>query len=171
MWSRPNVSLSFALVLAMTPAAAQVREPAFEFGVLTCNLASLPSAESQDTESRVGERRAIDCRFRVGLDGPDETYAGVLQFVGPASRVFEKGAVMFVAKAPLMQKVAPGLLHQQYTVSKLTEGGTQAPLVGEHDTSIVLHPLSHRYDQPTLALGSPPGFIVIIQLQLKAAPS
>jgi hypothetical protein len=101
---------------------------------------------------------------------------GTLQFVGKAKQVFEKGAIILVAKAPTSLKVVPGLLHQKYAAGGRSESGSavgsQVPLVGEHDASIALHPLVQTFDQPTMALGQPSGgMIPNHELQLKSAPA
>ena len=68
---------------------------------MTCSFAaSSTSPSAADPEDLIGGRRDIECSFRLGLNGPDETYVGTLQFVGHAKEVLGKGALMFVAKAP-----------------------------------------------------------------------
>jgi Protein of unknown function (DUF992) len=165
-------SLLLASALVAFPNAAWPWEAPIEFGILSCSLAPSTAAPNASAK-QVGEGRDIVCALRASLDVPDETYAGTLQFVGKAALLFEKGAVLLVAKAPASMKIVPGLLHQQYAASGGPEGnsaGSQAPLVGERNTSIVLHPLSPRFDQPDLALGQASmGLIIIMELQLKSA--
>lgn len=159
---------ALASALAAFPNAVWPWEAPIEFGILAPSTAA-PNAST----NQAGEGRDIVCALRAGLNVPDETYGGTLQFVGKAAHLFEKGAVLLVAKAPASMKIAPGLLHQQYAAAGGPEGnsaGSQAPLVGERNTSIVLHPLSHGFDQPDLASGQPSiGLIILMELQLKSA--
>jgi hypothetical protein len=160
------------LVLAVSAAAAcsgAVSAAPVEIGTLTCSFAS---AVSPSPAEQVGEGRDIECRFRGGSSAPEESYVGSLRFVGRADRVFEKGAIMLVAKAPASMKLAAGSLQQQYAAGGRVEGSAQGPLVGERDASIVLHPLAQRFGQPSLALGQPsPGLIITMELRLKSAPA
>jgi hypothetical protein len=166
--------LIIASALAAFSGAVSAWEASIERGILTCSLA--PGTAPSTSTDQVGEGRDIECQFRAGSSAPDETYVGTLQFVGKAKQVFEKGAIILVAKAPTSVKVVPGLLHQKYAAGGRSESGSavgsQVPLVGEHDASIALHPLVQTFDQPTMALGQPSGgTILIMELQLKSAPA
>ena len=111
-------------------------------------------------EDLIGGRRDIECSFRLGLSGSDETYVGTLQFVGQAKEVLGKGALMFVAKAPRSSQFNVGMMEGKYATQALSASGPQRPLAGVGESkaaSILLHPLSHNYDRPTLAIGQPPG--------------
>jgi hypothetical protein len=119
----------------------------------------------------IGGQRDVDCSFAAGPEAPRETYVGTLRFVGRPSEVLGKGVLMFVAKAPKSLKYGIGTLQGQYAIRALSETGSQRPLIGQSDTSISLHPLRHKYDEPTLALGNVPGLIVTLELRLKAAPT
>ena len=162
-------SLLFASALAVCPPAASAWQAPVEIGILTCSLA--PSTPPITNTSQVGEGRDIECGFRAGWSAPDETYVGFLQFVGKANQAFEKGTIMLVAKASATMKVVPGSLQQQYAAGGRIDTG-QGPLVGERDSSVVLHPLAQRFDQPALALGQPSvGLIIVMELRLKSAPA
>lgn len=165
----PLCSVLLGSALVAQPAA--VSAVPVEVGVLSCNLVSSePPSKSDD---QVGEGRAIECRFRPGLNGPEEAYVGTIQVVGLHKSLQERGALMLVAKAPLASKTGTGLLQQQYAAGKSSrEGPSQGPLVGERDNSIVLHLLSPGYERPAMALGQPPvGLILVMELRLKAAPA
>ena len=142
---------------------------------MSCSFtASSTSASAADPEDLIGGRRDIECSFRLGLNGPDETYVGTLQFVGQAKEVLGKGALMFVAKAPRSSQFTVGMMEGTYATQALSASGSQRPLAGVGESkaaSILLHPLSHNYDRPTLAIGQPPGLIVLLELKLKAAPA
>jgi hypothetical protein len=164
-------ALRLALAVSAAGAcSAAVWAAPVEIGTLTCSFAA--AASPSTPAEQVGEGRDIECRFRGGLSAPEESYVGSLRFVGRADRVFEKGAIMLVAKAPATMKVAAGSLQQQYAAGGRSEGSAQGPLVGERDASIVLHPLAQRFGQPSLALGQPlPGLIITMELRLKSAPA
>ena len=78
---------------------------------------------------------------------------------------------MFVAKAPQSLKSTVGMMEGKYATQALSPTGPQRPLARETKTSILSHPLDHNYDRPTLAIGQPPGLIVLLELKLKAAPA
>lgn len=168
-YAAPLCSVLISSALVAQPAA--VPGVPVEVGLLSCNLVSAePPAKSDD---QIGEGRDIECRFRPGLNGPEESYVGTIQIVGQHKSLLERGALMLVAKAPLTSKASTGLLQQQYAAGKSSrEGPSQGPLVGERDNSIVLHPLAPVYERPVMALGQPPvGLIVMMELRLKAAPA
>ena len=168
-YAAPLCSVLVGTALVAQPAA--VSAVPVEVGVLSCNLVSSePPAKADD---QVGEGRDIECRFRPGLNGPEEAYVGTIQIVGQHKALLERGALMLVAKAPMDAKSNTGLLQQQYAAGKSSrEGPSQGPLVGERDNSIVLHPLTPGYERPVMALGQPPvGLIVVMELRLKAAPA
>jgi len=164
-----------ALILAMASSSANARELPVEMGLMTCSFAaSSTSPSAADPENLIGGQRDIECSFRLGLNGPDETYVGTLQFVGQAKEVLGKGALMFVAKAPGSSQFNVGMMEGKYATQALSASGSQQPLAGVGESkaaSILLHPLSHNYDRPTLAIGQPPGLIVLLELKLKAAPA
>jgi hypothetical protein len=163
--------LALALFLALAPLRTHAWELPVEMGVMACSFAaSSPLPASTTPEDLIGGHRDVECSFAAGLEAPPETYVGTLRFVGRASEVLGKGALMFVAKAPQSLKAGVGLLQGQYAIQALSQTGTQRPLVGQSDTSIILHPLRHKYDEPTLALGNVPALIVTLELKLKAAP-
>ncbi len=160
------------LILALVPSSGQAWELPVEMGLVTCSFAALSSSPAKsEPEDIIGGRRDVECAFRAGLDAPEETYVGTLQFVREASDVLGKGAIMFVAKAPLSIPSKVGIIQQRYAISKVAPTGSQRPLAGQSDTSVILHPLEHKFDRPTLALGRIPGLIVIMELRLKAAPT
>ena len=161
------------LILAMVSSSGNARELPVEMGLMTCSFAASSSTplKSDDAENLIGGRTDIECSFRLGLNGPDETYVGTLRFVGQAKEVLGKGALMFVAKAPRSSQFKVGMMEGKYVTQALSLSGPQGPLVGERNTSLLLHPLSHNYDRPTLALGQPPGLIVLLKLKLKVAPA
>ena len=164
--------IAIALILAMAPSSSQAWELPVEMGLVTCSFtANSASSATSDPEDMIGGRRDVDCSFRAGMEAPEETYIGTLQFVGEASDVLGKGALMFVAKAPLSIKSKVGIIQQRYAISAAAPTGSQRPLTGQSDSSIILHPLEHKYDRPTLAIGRIPGLIVIMELKLKAAPT
>jgi hypothetical protein len=166
------IGLLFASVLAVCPPAASAWQAPVEIGILTCSLA--PSAPPITNTDQVGEGRDIECRFRAGWSAAEETYVGFLQFVGKANQAFANGTIMLVAKGSATVKAVPGSLEQQYAAGGRIDGGTtgQGPLVGERDSSVVLHPLAQRFDQPSLALGQPAvGLIIVMELRLKSAPA
>jgi len=139
---------------------------------MACSFAAPSGPPSGTTpEDMIGGHRDVECSFAAGLEAPRETYVGTLRFVGRPSEVLGKGALMFVAKAPKSLKAGIGTLRGQYAIRALSPTGSQRPLVGRSDTSIILHPLRHKYDEPTLALGNVPGLIVTLELKLKAAPT
>lgn len=163
---------AIGLILALAPSSSQAWELPVEMGLVTCSFAALsPSPAKSDPEDMIGGRRDVECSFRAGMEAPDETYVGTLQFVGEASDVLGKGAIMFVAKAPLSITSKVGIIQQRYAMSVVAPTGSQRPLAGQSDTSIILHPLEHKFDRPTLAMGRIPGLIVIMELKLKAAPT
>ena len=164
-----------ALILATASSIGNARELPVEMGLMTCSFAaSSTSPSAADPEDLIGGRRDIECSFRLGLNGPDETYLGTLQFVGQAKEVLGKGALMFVAKAPRSSQFTVGMMEGTYATQALSASGPQRPLVGVGESKaalVLLHPLSHNYDRPTLAIGQPPGLIVLLELKLKAAPA
>ena len=156
----------------LAPSSAIAWELPVEMGLMSCNYALSSSApDASDMQNLNGGKRDIDCSFRLGLHGPNESYLGTSQFIGKADEVLGKGALMFVAKAPRSLKTRVGMMEGKYAIQALSSSGSQKPLVGENKTSIILHPLNHSYDRPTLALGRIPGFIVVLELKLKAAPA
>jgi hypothetical protein len=164
--------LALVLSMVLAPLRAHAWELPVELGVVACNFAAPSTSGSATTpEDLIGGNRVLECSFAPGSEAPGETYVGTLRFVGRASDVLGKGALMFVAKAPRSLKAGVGLLQGQYAIRALSQTGTQRPLVGQTDTSIILHPLRYKYDEPTLALGNVPGLIVTLDLKLKAAPT
>ncbi len=163
---------ALALSLALVPLRAHAWELPVEVGVVVCNFAAPSTSVSTTTpEDLIGGNRVLECSFAPGSEAPAETYVGTLRFVGRASDVLGKGALMFLAKAPQSMKAGVGLLQGQYAIRSLSQTDKQRPLVGQRDASIILHPLRHKYDEPTLALGNVPGLIVTLELKLKAAPT
>ena len=163
---------AIGLILALAPSSGQAWELPVEMGLVTCSFAA-PSASpvKSDSEDMIGGRRDVECSFGAGVEAPHETYIGTLQFVGEAGDVLGKGAIMFVAKAPLSIRSKVGVIQQRYAMCAVAPTSSQRPLAGQSDTSIILHPLEHKFDRPTLAIGRIPGLIVIMGLKLKAAPT
>jgi len=165
-------NFAIGIILALAPSSSQAWELPVEMGLVTCSFAALsPPPAKSDPEDMIGGRRDVECSFGAGMEAPHETYVGTLQFVGEASDVLGKGAIMFVAKAPMSMASKVGVIQQRYAISKVAATGSQRPLAGQSDTSIILHPLEHKFDRPTLAIGRIPGLIVIMELKLKAAPT
>jgi len=164
--------LIFGLLLALAPWNVQAWEVPVEMGLMACSFAA-PSSPLSTTapEDIIGGHRDVECSFAAGLEAPRETYVGTLRFVGQPSEVLGKGILLFVAKAPQSLKSGVGTLQGKYTIRALAPTGSQRPLIGQSDTSIILHPLRHKYDEPTLALGHIPGLIVTLELTLKSAPT
>ena len=105
---------------------------------------------------------------------PLPTERGHASVCRQAKEVLGKGALMFVAKAPGSSQFQVGMMEGTYATQALSTSGPQRPLIGVGESkaaSILLHPLSHNYDRPTLAIGQPPGLIVLLELKLKAAPA
>jgi hypothetical protein len=65
------------------------------------------------------------------------------------------------------------MMEGKYETQALSPSGPQRPLVGVGKSKgfILLHPLSHNYDRPALAIRAAPGLIVLLELKLKAAPA
>jgi hypothetical protein len=156
-------------ILAILPSGGRAWEASVEFGLLTCSLALSDPIPSAGTLPR--EAREVVCHFRAGLDAPDETYHGTLQFVGHVKAFSNKQPVMMVAKAPLSKQMVPGLLMQKYALGGQT-AEKQGPLIGDADSSIVLHPIAEQSADPSLALGNfHGGLIIVLELRLRAAPA
>ena len=65
---------ALALLLAMASSSGNARELPVEMGLMTCSFtASSTSLSATDPENLIGGRRDIECSFRLGLNGPDET--------------------------------------------------------------------------------------------------
>jgi len=144
-------------------------EAFFAYGFLTCSLALSDSAPS--VGNLPGEGREVVCQFRAGLDAPDETYQGTLQFIGQVNAFSDKRPVIMVAKLPLSKKLVPGLLNQKYALGGQTPE-KQGPLIGDADSSIVLHPMVQQSADASLALGgSGGGLIIVLDLRLRSAPT
>ena len=120
-----------ALILAMASSSGSARELPVEMGLMTCSFAASSTSPSRaDPENLIGGQRDIECSFRLGLNGPDETYVGTLQFVGQAKEVLGKGALMFVAKAPGSSQFKVGMMEGKYATQALSASGPQRPLAG-----------------------------------------
>ena len=64
---------AIALILAMASSSGNARELPVEMGLMTCSFAASSTSPSADPEDLIGGRRDIECSFRLGLNGPDET--------------------------------------------------------------------------------------------------
>src|SRR5262245_19657531 len=155
-----------ALLLSLSVGASE--QAIWELGTLTCSLAP----EAKQSSSEPGQGRAALCQFRPKDRGPEETYLGTFQFIGPEKAIGASRTIMLVVKAPVAKQVGVALLAQGYSADASTGVGKQAPLVGSKDSSVVLQLASDRVDSPSMALGqSLPATIILAELQLAASPA
>jgi hypothetical protein len=160
---------AFGTVAGLWPAVAYVAP--IEIGILTCMLG--PKSADTPAAEDVGEKRSLTCRFVAGEKAPGETYVGLLQIVGSAGKLADAASIVMVVRAPSSSAPSVGSIHQKYTVGFLAEGSSQPPaLVGERDSSIVLHPLrAAGAEQSSLALGQRDLVFISLELRLATAPA
>jgi hypothetical protein len=160
------LSSGVAAGVARAEEATAPQQP-WEIGVLTCSLGQERKAGPADQ----GQGREIFCRFRPGINGPEETYAGTLQVIDQAKEMGEVQTIMFVVRGSTGAKLGPGLLQQTYAAEAAGAPDKQGPLIGQR-TSVVLRLSSEAGDQPSMALGAGRrAMIMLVDLKLQAAPA
>jgi hypothetical protein len=170
-WRRAARALAMpaaAAALLLSPGAGASEQAIWELGTLTCSL----TPEAKQSPSEPGQGRAALCQFRPRDRGPEETYVGTFQFIGPEKAIGASRTIMLVVKAPVAKQIGVALLAQGYSADASTGVGKQAPLVGSKDSSVVLQLASDRVDSPSMALGqSLPATIILAELKLAATPA
>jgi hypothetical protein len=164
------VLLGFAAWLGAAPAAEQKpapdpEDPAEVVGTLTCSLMGKREGAGQ------GIGQDITCQFQPGSVGAIETYTGSLQGVGKTDLLFGKGAVLLVVKAPASVKLRPGVLAQTYAADAAASGSAAAPLSGEKNKWITLHPLAEQEGRVAQGKTQPEAVIIVVELALQSTPA
>ena len=152
------------------PAAALTQQAPLAMGTLTC---SLTSSDSAGPAGEKAQGREAVCLFRPGASGAEETYVALLQFVSRDNdAIAGTKTLMLAVKAPASAPLTPGLLEQTYAAdASAGTAGRQAPLVGQRNSSLVLHPEGEQA-QASLALGQPGTITLIVaELKLKSSPA
>jgi hypothetical protein len=178
MQNRSSRRRLLAAVTAATAAAAfapaaSAEASLRELGTLTCSvLGEAPRADS-GTPAEMAQGRAALCRFRPGDSGPEETYTATLKFIGqkPGGPDLNK-TLMLVVKVPFSVALASGLLEQTYAADASTAAGRAGPLIGQRNSSFVLHPEPDAPNEPTLALGKTDlATLMVAELKLLSSPA
>ena len=138
----------------------------FPVGQLTCMVIGETAADP----SGVAQGRDVQCKFRPGISGAEETYVGTLQGAGQVQNLFDRGTVMLVVKQYGSDAVTPGMLAQSYSADAAARAGRSAPLVGDRNNAVVLQPMIERDAGEQGKTGDiPDAIIVMAELKLQAS--
>jgi hypothetical protein len=144
------------------------QETPFMVGQLTCSVIR----ETQSDPSGVAQGRDVECQFRPGTNGAEETYVGTLQGAGQVKTLFERGTVMLMVKQIGSDKMQAGMLAQSYSADAAARSGRSAPLVGDKNNTIVLQPMIEREAGDKGQKGDlPDALFVQAELKLQASPA
>jgi hypothetical protein len=139
----------------------------FVVGELTC--AVIGNAADADP-SGAAQGREVSCRFRPGLSGAEETYAGTLQGAGRVDKLFGRGVVMLVVKQHGSGTARPGMLAQSFSAEAAARAGRPGPLTGDRNNAVILQPLIERDAEDGATKGrAADALIVLLELRLEAS--
>lgn|GEM_PF-2045694 len=162
-----------ALIFAhgMVSAPAQPRRS--EIGLLTCGLIKSEGTQG-GTEAVAPARQTwdLDCSFRPTNGGPEETYTGTLESVGPEKEPSERRTMIWIVKRAGETTGPTGQLQQVYAADLAANPGHSPPLIGEANGSLVLETLADAgvaiaIDEKRITTA----MIVLVNLILKTAPA
>ena len=138
-----------------------------EVGVLSCTVAQSPGPQGTQGAA-ASEARRMQCSFKPGRIGAEETYAGSLKIISAPP---ENLALLWIVRAPVGTRAAPGLLEQSYLADAAAMPGHAAPLVGERNSEITLHTMSEQSEGSASKheRAVQPFVITAIELTLKAS--
>jgi hypothetical protein len=130
-----------------------------EVGVLTCSVNAPPAASNNEVVQADSQLRDAICTFRP-RKGVEETYIGTVQ--GLSLSADNGGVTIWSVKVDL-DTLPPGLLQQSYAADPAVPADQLAPLVGETNSSIVLHSMADRPEGSASAPNrlAPRGFVVV----------
>ena len=168
-WQWMMLALPFCFGASTDPGA---RLP-MEVGVLSCTVAQAINPQMSAQSGAASEARQMLCTFTPARDGPEETYIGSLKSISAGRTLPENMALLWMVRAPVGTKAAPGLLEQTYAADQAAPPGHIAPLVGERNNDITLHTMSEQkegsasmHERPALAFA-----VTGIELRLRASTS
>jgi len=160
-----SCGLAFLVEMAPTQAVSSPPKDALVvLGTLTCSLGG-----EADTANPGAQGRGVLCYFRPGLRGAEETYEGIVQGVGRAKELFERGALILAVRAHASTAIVPGLLQQSYSTEAAPAGGAP-PLSGDRNR-IELQPLMEEEGRVAAGKTQPDAVIITIELKLKSTPT
>jgi hypothetical protein len=162
------LALPFCIGTGLDPGA---RLPT-EMGVLSCTLAQAIDPQMSAQSGAASEAREMLCSF-TPPQGAEEIYAGSLKSIGSGRTLPENVALLWIVRAPIGTRLAPGFLAQSYAVDSAAIPGHAAPLIGERNNGITLYTMSERKEGSASKHEQPPPLFAItaIELTLKASTS
>jgi hypothetical protein len=143
-----------------------------EMGVLSCTLGRAIDTPASG-QPAASEARELLCSFKLAKIGSEETYVGTLKSINVGGSLPEKGAMLWTVRAQVGTKPAAGFLQQSYAADAATPAGQSAPLIGEKNSEIALHPMADK-EEGSASKEKPavPRFaITTVELKLKASAS
>jgi hypothetical protein len=142
-----------------------------ELGVLSCTLAQAIDTSGSDQKGAASEAREMVCFFMPGKNGPPEAYAGTVRSISVVGKLPDRFTILWLVRGPWGTQPPAGLLQQSYAVDEATPAGQVPPLVGEHNTKIILHTMADKREGNASQEKQPrPDFVLTgVELLLKAS--
>jgi hypothetical protein len=138
-----------------------------EVGVLMCTLGEPGQSAASETPSAERTREAL-CTF-MATNGEEETYAGSAE--GISISTDRRGTLIWVVRAA-SGVAEPGALQQIFAADSKTPADQKSPLIGEKNSSVVLHSMADETEGSASApeKPTPTGFVILkLELTLKSA--
>ena len=164
MWRTHLAALAAATCWTCTAPAENAYT---EVGVLMCVLGEPGQAAASEVPSTEGTREAL-CSFKA-TNGEEETYAGSAQ--GISISTDRRGTLIWVVRTA-SGAAEPGALQQIFAADSKTPADQKSPLIGEKNSSVVLHSMADETEGSASApeKATPTGFVILkLELTLKSA--
>lgn len=164
--------LACLTALLCTYGAAAARESGTDIGILTCSVADSEDAQRAGETGPLSQTREMICAFRPMTSGAEETYTGTFQAVGEDQALSSRRVLIWTVKGTFATKTASGLLQQAYAADPAAVTAHAAPLIGESDSTLVLHSMD-EVAASTAQDGKAvlKGFVVLVVLKLRSSPA
>jgi hypothetical protein len=166
-----RLALVTLLVLGSAVFTGWMAPGATNLGILSCTVGRAIETRASAETLAAGEAREMACSFKTDRSGVAEYYGAVVKSITTVGRLPGRATLIWIVKGPFGSRVQPGFLQQTYSIDPAVSATQTAPLTGERDTDISLHPMADT--EPGSASkenADPPKHVITsVELVLKAA--
>jgi hypothetical protein len=136
-----------------------------ELGVLTCTLMGNEEAAAAQAGAEARQTRDAQCSFKAG-GGEEETYTARVHGVRLSTDA--KVSLIWLVRGETGRPLSAGFLEQSYAADLKTPSDSPAPMVGEVNSYLVLHPMADKPEgSASLPEKAQPASFVITGVELK----